>query len=111
MKRKRQLIWILFLIEVVGFLFGAGKRIEWKVFFESRNYLTTVQEETLSNKRQPSEVSQEWNLQRTSQSQVKIQTTTLTQSLTKLLILSITLPLSTAGLVLTALNIRRDRKR
>lgn len=58
---------------------------------------------------QQSNASQDWILQKTSQIQVKMQTTTLTQSLTKLLILSITLPLSIAGLVLTALNIRWER--
>lgn len=60
---------------------------------------------------QQSNASQDWILQKTSQIQVKMQTTTLTQSLTKLLILSITLPLSIAGLVLTALNIRWERTR
>ena len=58
---------------------------------------------------QQSNASQDWILQKTSQIQVKMQTTTLTQSLTKLLILSITLPLSIAGLVLTTLNIRWER--
>ena len=58
---------------------------------------------------QQSNASQDWILQKTPQIQVKMQTTTLTQSLTKLLILSITLPLSIAGLVLTALNIRWER--
>jgi len=111
LKRKRQLIWILFLIEVVGLLFGVGKGTGKKSFFESGSCPTTVQEETLSNKRQPSEARQEWNLQRTSQGQVKMQTTTLTQSLTNLLILSITIPLSTAALLLTALNIRSERTR
>lgn len=105
LKRKRQLIWILFLIEVGGLLFGAGRRSH----LENYSYPITIQGETQSNKMQQSNASQDWILQKTSQIQVKMQTTTLTQSLTKLLILSITLPLSIAGLVLTALNIRWER--
>ena len=50
-------------------------------------------------------------MQKTSQAQAQTITTIMTQSLTKLLIVSLTLPLSAAGLIVTALNIRWEKTR
>lgn len=124
MKRRKQLIYILFLIDVVLILFGTGKGTERQSRLEIRQYPTIAAEEIKNDAKQPEKIErldqspetptgayQDTNLQSTSRMQIQVKTTILTQSLTDLLIVSITFPISTAALVLTALNIRREQMR
>lgn len=124
MKRRKQLIYILFLIDVVLILFGTGKGMERQSRLEIRQYPTIAAEENKNDAKQPEKIErldqspettigayQDTNLQSTSRMQIQVKTTILTQSLTDLLIVSITFPISTAALVLTALNSRREQMR
>lgn len=111
MKRRKQLIWILFLIDVVLILFGTGKGAERQSGMEIRQHPTIAAKEINNDVKQPKRIEEfekSSEIPAGSYRDINLQSTSLTQSLTNLLILSITFPLSTAALVLTALNIRRE---
>lgn len=114
MKRRNQLIWILLLIDVVLILFGTGKGMERQSRLVIRQCPTIAAKEIKSDVKQPKRIE---DLEKSpeipagSYQDINLQSTPLTQSLTNLLILSITFPLSTAALILTALNIRREQMR